>query len=279
MSLDLDAVGRKTEPFPLRWTSKDALIYALGIGAGADDPLKELAFTTENTTGLPQRVLPTFAVALGFDAPRPQYGEIDRSKSVHAEQSLRTHRPFPADGRGVLVRTIDGIYDKGSGALVSWKTEIFSEDGGLLVELSTGAFIRGAGGFGGDRGPKSSFAVPERGPDLIVEQQTRRDQALLYRLSGDRNPLHSDPKFAQLGGWPRPILHGLCTFGFVGRALLGLVDQDPDRLKAMKVRFTAPVLPGDRLTTSIWRDGGQVVFRTAVGDRLVLDAGQAEIEA
>lgn len=277
MAVDLNSVGRATEPFVVSWTSKDAMLYALGVGAGAEDPFQELAFTTENTAGVEQKVLPTFAVVLSYGAPRISYGEIDRTKSVHAEQALVAHAPLPPQGRGVLVTRIGGIFDKGSGALVQMVTTLSEEGGRLLAEYTTSAFIRGEGGFGGDRGPKSAWAAPERAPDAVVEQQTRIDQALLYRLSGDRNPLHSDPSYATRGGFERPILHGLCTYGFVGRALLRQLDGDPERLKSMKVRFASPVLPGDRLTTSIWRDGARLLFRTAVGDRLVLDAGEAEV--
>lgn len=279
MPIDLNAVGRKTEPFPVRWTSTDAIIYALGVGAGADDPAAELAFTTENTSGATQRVLPTFPVALGFDAPRLSFGDFDRSKSVHAEQTIVQHEPLAPEGEGVVTRELDGIYDKGSGVLVTWKTVLAARDGRPLATQSTGAFVRGEGGFGGDRGPKSLWSAPDRAPDVLVEQRTRLDQALLYRLTGDRNPLHSDPAYAAKGGFPRPILHGLCTFGFVGRALLGAMGGEPARFRSMKTRFSAPVLPGDVLTTSIWRDGGRLLFRTSVGERLVLDAGEAEINA
>ena len=276
MPIDLNAIGRKTEPFSVRWTAKDAIIYALGVGAGASDPSQELAFTTQNTAGTEQLVLPTFPVALGFDAPRLEFGEFDRSKSVHAEQTIIQHEPLKPDGEGVITRELEAIYDKGSGALIVWTTTLSDRHGRALATQKTGAFVRGEGGFGGDRGQKSMWAAPERAPDATIEQATRPDQALIYRLSGDLNPLHTDPAYAAKGGFPRPILHGLCSYGFVARALLSLLDFEPKRLRSMKVRFSAPVLPGDVLTTQVWRKGDRLLFRTSVGERLVLDAGEAE---
>jgi acyl dehydratase len=279
MPIDLNAVGQKTEPYPVEWTSTDAILYALGVGAGAEDAAKELAFTTENVGGVRQQVLPTFAVVLGSAAPMLSYGSFDRSKSVHAAQELIQHEPLPTAGKGMVQRELVGIHDKTSGALVTWRTTLTAEDGRLLASQSTGAFVRGEGGFGGDRGPTSHWAAPDRVPDAVVEQHTRTDQALLYRLSGDRNPLHVDPALAVRVGFPRPILHGLCSFGFVGRAVLALIDGDPAHFRSMKLRFSAPVLPGDTLTTSFWRDGGTILFRSAVGNRLVLDGGEAEVGA
>ena len=148
-----------------------------------------------------------------------------------------------------------------------------------LFDTTMSAFIRGEGGFGGDRGPSGPQNVPpDRAPDHSVTYQTRPDQALLYRLSGDRNPLHSDPKFAALAGFDRPILHGLCTYGFTGRALLHtLCDSDPSRFTAMDGRFSSPVLPGEALTVNMWVDGGEAVFQTTGDDgRVVLDAGKCE---
>ncbi|MDP3893357.1 MaoC family dehydratase [Nocardioides sp.] len=278
MELDLDSIGSRTEPHPVDWDSEDALLYALGVGAGSGDTAAELAFTTENSAGVEQQVLPTFAVVLGWDAPRPAFGTVDTSQLVHAEQSLVLHQPLPVAGKGFIIRSIDEIYDKGSGALVRTGSTLVDDTGEPLVELQGGAFIRGAGGFGGERGPTTTWAAPARGADLVVHQPTLDIQALLYRLSGDRNPLHSDPAFARRGGWDRPILHGLCTFGFVGRALLhGAAGSDPARFRAMSARFSAPVLPGDTLTTSIWVEGSDVLFQTHVGERLVLAHGTAEV--
>lgn len=277
MSIDPGAVGRTSGPHPVRWTAKDAMLYALGVGAGSDDPARELAFTTENSIGMPQQVLPTFGVVISSGAPPIPVGTFDRSMSVHGEQSLECHRPLPPAGSGFSTTAIEGIYDKGSGALIQRLTTISDEQGNTLALSRVSQFIRGAGGFGGERGPASPAPMPTRAPDEIVEQRTRRDQALIYRLSGDVNPLHSDPAFAAKAGFARPILHGLCTFGFVGRAILGLLDGDTARFGGMNARFSAPVIPGDVLRTEFWSERSTLRFRTWVGERLVLDGGEAQV--
>lgn len=272
MPVDTAAVGAVAGPVERSWTSTDCLLYALGIGAGEDD----LAFVTENTEGVPQRVYPTFAVIPGVTVPEvmTHLGEFDRSRLVHAEQSVELAGELPVAGRVSVTSRITEIADKGSGALVRATTDAVDPDTGEpRFRCVSAVFIRGEGGFGGPRGRSTTVELPDREPDHRVEYQTRRDQALLYRLSGDRNPLHSDPAFARRGGFSRPILHGLCTYGFTGRALLDrLCDADPARFRAMHARFTSPVLPGDRLSVAIWRLGEQeAVFETrAEGDRVVL---------
>jgi acyl dehydratase len=277
MPINPDAVGTTGEPHEHSWDSKDCILYALGVGAGVDD----LAFTTENTMDVPQQVLPTMAVVLGVGGMGAfgRIGTFNPAMLVHGEQAITVHRPIPTQGTVSTVGTITGIYDKGKGAVVvseSVSTDVSS--GEPLFTNTMSAFIRGEGGWGGDRGPSGPRNVaPERDPDHTVELQTSVDQALLYRLSGDRNPLHSDPKFAAMGGFDRPILHGLCTYGFTGRALLAsLCDGDPARFSSMEGRFSSPVFPGEALTVRIWRTGdGEAVFQTQGGDgRVVLDAGK-----
>ena len=278
MPLDLSAVGRESGPHPVAWNSRDAIIYALGVGAGSENPYEELAFTTENSAGIAQRVLPTFALLVSpRGVPPIAVGDFDRSKSVHGEQSLVLHEPLTPDGTGSWTTRVDAIHDKGSGALIVRTTTLTSDDGRPLATARIGQFIRGEGGFGGDPGPKLDWALPERAPDHVVVQPTRRDQALLYRLSGDRNPLHSDPSFAARGGFAQPILHGMCSFGFVGRAVLSLAGGDPARFRSIKARFSKPVVPGEVLRSEFWADGGSLRFRTLVAGRVVLDAGEAEI--
>ncbi|AXI76289.1 MaoC family dehydratase [Peterkaempfera bronchialis] len=280
MALDFSIVGSATEPHPVTWTSDQALLYAVGVGAGTDESIDELAFTTENTRSVPQSVLPTFPVVLGYGAPRLSYGDIDLTRMVHAFQSVEITGPLAPEGSGFYSSTVTGIHDKGSGALITTESLLTGPDGSPLARMSGGAFLRGEGGFGGDRGPSTTWAAPDREPDVVVEQRTVPWQALLYRLSGDRNPLHSDPAFAVAGGFPRPILHGLCTYGFVGRAILhAAAGSDPARFRSMSARFSAPVLPGDTLSTALWLEDGEVLFATRTQDGTsVLSQGRAVVE-
>ncbi len=292
MALDHSLVGEPGAPQERSWTSKDALLYAVGVGAGLGDPLSELEFTTENSEGITQQVLPTFAVLISQAVTRRKLGDFDWALLVHAEQSFELHRPLPVEGTARTVATVRGIYDKGSGALVVTENEaVDAATGEPLVTARSGAFIRGEGGFGGERGGREPWQRPERPADHQVTLATRPEQALIYRLSGDRNPLHVDPKFAARGGFARPILHGLCTYGVTGRALLhALCGSDPARFAAMSGRFTHPVLPGDSLTISIWLPdaaddggdsggggtggGGTARFQTATQDgTVVIDRG------
>jgi acyl dehydratase len=278
MALDHSAVGVESAPHTRSWTSKDALLYAVGVGAGAGDPTEELAFTTENTDGLIQQVLPTYAVLLAQVPGARRIGDFDPAMLVHAEQAFELHRPLPAEGSLRATAKVTGIYDKGSGALVvSESVAVDPGTGERLITSRGSAFIRGEGGFGGDRGPRDDWSVPDRAPDHQVTYPTRPEQALIYRLSGDRNPLHSDPAFAARAGFARPILHGLCTYGVTGRALLHtLAGSDPARFASMSGRFSSPVLPGESLTVSMWADGNTALFRTTKEDgTVVIDRGRA----
>ena len=287
MSLDHSLVGVPSEPQERSWTSTDALLYAVGVGAGLGDPLQELDFTTENSEGVPQQVLPTYAVLIAQARLGRKLGDFDPALLVHAEQGFELHRPLPVQGTVRTVATVTGIYDKGSGGLVaSENVAVDAATGDKLVTSRSSVFIRGEGGYGGDRGPSDGWHRPEREPDLRVLQPTRPEQALLYRLSGDRNPLHADPKFAARGGFSRPILHGLCTYGVTGRALLHAVcGSDPARFRSMSGRFSRPVLPGDTLAVSIWLpedggDGGTALFQTATEDgNVVIDHGRMQFLA
>ncbi|HKE75765.1 MAG TPA: MaoC/PaaZ C-terminal domain-containing protein [Acidimicrobiales bacterium] len=283
MPINPDAVGTRSEPERRRWTSRDSLIYAVGVGAGAQDPADELSFTTENSQDVTQRALPTQVVVLGMGGSAfGAIGSFNPAMLVHGEQSLSLARELPVEGEVETVTEITGIYDKGSGALVQAETTAtLVADGQPLFTTGMGAFIRGEGGWGGDRGPSNRFEAPDRAPDHEVTYPTRTDQALLYRLSGDRNPLHSDPKFAAMAGFPKPILHGLCTYGFTGRALLHTVcGGDPARFRSMSGRFSSPVFPGEALTVRVWlEDGGSAaLFQTTGPDgRVVLDAGRITV--
>lgn len=281
MPINPDAVGSKGQPTRHSWDSKDAILYALGVGAGAVDPLEELAFTTENTSGVDQQVLPTMAVvlAVGGAGAFGSIGSFNPAMLVHGEQAITLHGPIPVKGEVETVGEITAIWDKGKGAVIEvTSTSTDTSSGQPLFSSVMSAFIRGEGDFGGERGPSGPKNVaPERDPDHTVTYQTRPDQALLYRLSGDRNPLHSDPAFAAFGGFDRPILHGLCSYGFTGRALLHtLCGSDPARFAGMEARFSSPVLPGEALTVKMWDAGdGEAIFQTAGGDgRTVIDAGR-----
>lgn len=284
MPINPDAVGSSSDPHDASWTSKDCLLYALGVGAGVQDPTGfELEFTTENSQDVQQRVLPTFPVVVqGGGGAFAKIGSFNPAMLVHGEESVTLHSPLPVEGKVSVVTTVTGIYDKGSGAVVAMESVARDKESGQPVYTTTmSAFIRGEGGFGGDRGPSGKVEFPDRDPDHTVKYQTRPDQALLYRLSGDRNPLHSDPKFAALGGFDKPILHGLCTFGFTGRALLHtLCGSDPDRFQSMAARFSKPVFPGEELTVAMWVTGdGQALYRTSTGSGVVIDGGQFTYQA
>lgn len=273
MPINPEAVGAVGSPTKRSWNSKDALLYAVGVGAGTD----ELQFTTENTNDLPQKVLPTFAVIIGGGGvPMGEIGSFNPALMVHGEQAIELYGEIPPDGEIESVGKITGIYDKGSAAVVEFESTATNvATGEPLLKTSMSMFCRGEGGWGGDRGPSEKVEFPDREPDQQVSYETREDQALTYRLSGDRNPLHSDPSFAAMGGFEKPILHGLCTWGFTGRALLQtLCDGDPSRFKGMKSRFSKPVIPGDKLTISMWVDGGTALFRTTNQDGdVVIDQG------
>lgn len=262
MGVNRDAAGFTSSTATRSWNSTDSVVYALGIGCGID----ELSFSTDDTRGLDQRAVPTMAVVLAVPGPEiaAAMGDYDRRKLVHGSQTTVVHSAIPAAGSVEYSSTILGVYDKGSGAAV--ETEIRAVDPSTGEPVFTNrsvAFIRGDGGWGGDRGPSQPEATPpDRKPDHVVTQHVADNQALIYRLSGDRNPLHSDPGFARAAGFDRPILHGLCTYGMVGRALLAEVcGGDADAFGELSARFVAPVFPGDDLAISIWEtEPGVAVF-------------------
>jgi acyl dehydratase len=285
MALNHSLVGVPGEPAERSWDSKDALLYAVGVGAGLGDPRQELEFTTENSEGIEQKVLPTYGVLVAQTRAGRSLGDFDRALLVHAEQAFELHRPLPVTGTVRTTATVTGMYDKGSGALVvTENVAVDAETGEPLVTSRSSAFIRGEGGFGGERGSDQPWEQPGREPDYQVVYETRPEQALIYRLSGDRNPLHADPKFAARGGFSQPILHGLCTYGVTGRALLHtLCAGDPARFQSMSGRFSRPVLPGEPLTVSIWRASGSdaaALFQTSKADgSVVIDRGRMQVRA
>ena len=265
------------------YTEKDAILYALGLGLG-HDPLNadELPFVYEKSI----KLLPTFAVVLGWPGfwARDLDTGIDWVKLVAGEQGLVLHRPLAPRGTVVGKTRVTEIIDKGpgKGALVYSERVLVDQATGERIATATQTtFCRADGGFGGPpREAPPVHAIPERAPDTICELATRPETALIYRLSGDPNPLHVDPAVAKAAGFPRPILHGLATFGVVGHAILkALCGYDPARLKAIAGRFSAPVFPGETIRTEMWRDGPVVSFRARVIERdvMALNNGRAEI--
>ena len=278
MPLNHDAVGASGDPRDISWNSKDALLYAVGIGAGQAD----LVFTTENTAEVQQVVYPSFAVVAGSDSgsrgasAMGKIGTFNFAMLVHGTQSITLHRPIPVEAKAVMQDRIVAMYDKGKAAVVVMETEVKLDSGEPLWTTGSSVFIRGEGCWGGDRGPSGGqHQPPDSAPDHEIAMQTSPDQAFVYRLSGDRNPLHTDPSFAAMGGFDRPILHGLCSYGFTVRGLLGaLCDNDVTRFDHVEGRFSSPVMPGDLLTVRAWNTGdGAAVFTTSVGDRTVIDQG------
>jgi acyl dehydratase len=278
MPLNPSAVGAVGDIRTMSWNSKDALLYAVGIGAGQSD----LPFTTENTKDIQQVVFPTFAVVAGSGtasagkSAMSEIGSFNFAMLVHGSQAITLHRPIPVEAEVTVQDKVVAMYDKGKAAVVVTEAETRLKSGELLWTTRSSVFIRGEGGWDGDRGPSGpQNAPPERTPDHEVTLQTSPDQAFVYRLSGDRNPLHTDPSFAAIGGFDRPILHGLCSYGFTGRALLGaLCNNDVTKFNHIEGRFSSPVMPGDALTVRMWTiASGETVFTTSVGDRVVIDQG------
>ncbi len=278
MPINPEAVGAKGEPGDHTWDERDVMLYALGLGAGLDD----LALVTENSQGIDLVALPTMPVILGTGGMSTfgKIGTFNPVMLVHGGQRVDLYGPIPTSGTVTTVGEVTAIWDKGSGAVieVTSSSTLKGSDEVIFSQVMS-IFLRGEGGFGGERGPSGPTNVPpDRGADHEVALQTREDQALLYRLSGDRNPLHSDPSFAHAAGFDRPILHGLCTYGFTGRALVqALCDGDPAGLTSIDGRFSSPVYPGEKLTVRMWKVGdGDAIFTThGQDDRVVISAGRA----
>src|SRR3954470_11743486 len=265
------ALGAELPPHDFSWTSSQVLLYHLALGAGADplDP-NELRYTIED--GL--QVLPTFAVVAPtvtvFRPPAVEYPgiSIDLAKVLHASQRIDLHQPLPTQGSARSVTRVAAIHDKGSAAVIVTETTVTGNDGAPLWTNTSSIFARGEGGFGGERGPSGQAGPPEREPDAVLVTPTLPQQALWYRLLRDRNPLHSHPEFAAKAGFPRPILHGLCTYGMVAKAVVDAeLDGDVARVAAFGGRFAGVVFPGETLRTSVWREGGRLVLTTTVDER------------
>ncbi len=286
MAIDYEKLMNWRFP-PVRQTlsKRDCILYALGVGLG-NDPLDaaQLRFVLEDRLA----ALPTMAVVLaypGFWVKDPATG-IDWVRVVHGEQAIMLHRPLPVEAELVGTSRVTGILDKGAGkgaVLYSERRISDAATGELYATLAMSTFCRGDGGFGGPSGPsRPPHPIPERPPDAVCDLPTLSQQALLYRLNGDYNPLHADPAVARAAGFDRPILHGLCTLGVAGHALLrSCCNYDATRMRSLALRCSAPVFPGETIRTEMWLEGSVVSFRARAVERdvVVLNNGRMEIAA
>lgn len=253
------AIGAELPPVEFSWTSSDVQLYHLALGAGADPmSARELSYLTDGT---PQ-VLPTFAsVAPTFHATEPpsvRYPgvDIELGKILHASEQVTVPAPLPPAGTGRSTSRVVEVWDKGKAAVIVSEVTVTTLDGAPLWSARRSIFARGEGGFGGERGPSTSIAAPNRPCDHALSVPILPQQALLYRLCGDRNPLHSDPEFASAAGFPQPILHGLCTYGVTCKAIVdACLDGDAGRVRSYAARFAGVVFPGEKLQVNVWEEG------------------------
>lgn len=266
------------------WDSNRALLYAVGVGVGTDDNQAELHFSTENTPGQPQQVIPTFATLMGLPGNWIELLGLSTKDGmtvgcVHGEEGVTLHRPIPVSGRVHLRKVLKGVFDKTSGALLQFETAVtLADTGEALATVEMRLFVQGIGGFGGPRVPPEDqpWHQPERAPDAVVSYMVGRNQSLIYRLSGDHHPHGTVHERARMDGFERPILYGLGSYGFTCRALMqALTGSQAGPFRHMHARFSKPVYPGDRLDIRIWKTGeGSAQFQTlANGERVVLDRG------
>ena len=265
------------------WDSDRALLYAVGVGAGLPDPLDERQFTTENTPGVAQEVIPTFLTLMNL--PSNWAGlmgwEVEGLSPVgvvHGEQAVTMLSPIRPQGKVRLRKFLQGVYDKGSGALLDMRTDIADAESGIPIgSTSAKLFAQGKGGFGGPRTPpgEGPWVRPDAAADSVISYPVGFNQSLIYRLSGDHHPHGTDPGRARADGFERPIFYGLGSYGVACRALLKvLCDGNVDRFGHMDARFSRPVHPGDRLDTHIWRTDDGAIFQVLTnGERIALDRG------
>lgn len=271
-----DLVGFTLPPARASWADKDVMLYALGVGAR---PPADLDFIFE---GRGPVVFPTYGVIPGLMAIGNVFSEIEMNPAMilHGEQSITCHRTLPPRADVEIEGQITDVWDKGKAAVLGFEGTARDSDGDMFTTRAT-LFVRGAGGFGGERGPSTTgrSQPPDRDPDVVVEQQTRAEQAAIYRLSGDRNPLHIDPGFAQMAGFEAPFNHGLCTFGFVGRAVLaGVFGGNVDDFGTLEGRFADQVWPEDTIVTKMWRDDdGAIVEASTQAGNVVLCQARATV--
>lgn len=260
---DTVRIGEVVGPAEVAWASRDTMLYAIALGVGHEDATRGLEFTTENSSGVQQQVLGTYAAVIAQNAGLPRgLGQVSPARVLHAGQRIKLHRALPPGGRLHVRQSTTALYDKGNGALAVIESTALDGDGELVFESANLSYIRDAGGFGGERGPARVRRSVSRTPDARRTISTTPNQALLYRLCGDRNPLHSDPVFAERAGFERPILHGLVTLGVAAMAVAELAGL-PLQLEGceLSARFTRSVYPGETLHVDAWHEeGGDIVF-------------------
>ena len=270
MPIDPDkALGAKISEGTYSWTKDQVILYHLGVGAGVPptDP-RELEYTYEKNL----KVLPSFGVipvfgALGGLGNVPGL-QFNFAMLLHGEQDLEIHQPIPPEATVSSAGTVAGLYDKGKAALVVLEVKSKDESGKPLFTNRFSLFLRGEGGFGGESGPKAGNLPPQREPDGVIESPTLPQQALIYRLSGDKNPLHADPEFAKLGGFDKPIIHGLCSYGIVCKAIVDhVLDGETTKVARYQVRFAGVGFPGETDLTSYWKEGDKILIQAKSKER------------
>jgi len=281
MPINYDEImSLKSENIEISYTDKDSILYGLGVGLG-NDPMNmdELKYVYENG----QIALPSMATNFQYHSSLLMSANLNFIMVVHGEQKLSIINPIPVSGEFVADMKVINCFDKGAskGAIVEVETTVkLKSDGTEICKLISTTFARGDGGFGGPESPPQKVYEPEGTPDIVDEITTKPDQALIFRLSGDYNPLHSDPNFAKAAGFPKPILHGLCTYGVACRSIVKTAcDKDVKKLKSFNCRFSSPVFPGETIVTEMWKNGNVINFQSKVKerDKIILKNGVSEI--
>ncbi|MDI2128576.1 MaoC/PaaZ C-terminal domain-containing protein [Yinghuangia seranimata] len=264
------ATGAEPRKGEISWTHKDVILYHLGVGAGTPATgADELRYTYEKNL----QVLPTFATVAGTKVGGSLSAlpgiDINLRAVLHGGQEVIIHNPLPAKAKNIQATSrVADVYDKGKAAVIVLESSATLEDGTPLYDSRAEIFVRGEGGFGGDRGPTTKIDVPEREADHTVDVKTREDQALLYRLSGDWNPLHADPDFAKAAGFDTPILHGLCSYGLTLKAVVDTVlGGDVTRVKRYRTKFAGIFFPGETMRVRVWDEGGSLIVQTSSVER------------
>ena len=262
------AIGAELPEVSFDWSSSDVLLYHLAIGA------VDLRYTLDNDH---LQVLPSFGiVAPSFHESNPPTldlpgCDINLAQVLHGSQAVEVHGPIPSSGSATLRTRITDVWDKGKAAVIVQQADAVADDGTNLWTATSTIFVRGEGGWGGDRGPSAAAEIPDRAPDATATYDVTPQQALLYRLCGDRNPLHADPEFAAKAGFPAPILHGLCTWGIVLReATDALLGGDASAVRSFAARFAGVVFPGEALAINLWDEGDRILMNATVADRPAL---------